>query len=267
MPLSSGDPGGLLTLTALRTLVRQESDTENDNHISDTELTSYINSSRYRLYDLLIRCFGDDYYTATAQLTTDGTNAQFALPDGTLYTSAQAFYKGALVEAVSGGNIAPNSPVTLQPMGGLREKNKYQRPLSMLAAPNMFPRYRIIGAPQATNPTVTGYILFAPLPASGLVVQLWYAPKLKPLVASGDVADDFSGYLEYAVIDAAIKVKDKQERDCSVMMARLAKIEQDIQNAAVNRNMGEPNTVLMTEGEGFAPFGYGMGGFGGVSWS
>lgn len=250
-------PGGPRSLASLRDMVREETDTENDEHVSDPELNRYINNSRYRLYDKLIMSFGDDYFTAQAQFTTDGINSQFRLPDGVLYGGALPYYKGELVEAISGGNIPSNSPVTLLPFN-LREKNRFQRPLSMLAAPSMFPRYRIMGS----NP---GNIIFTPLPSAGLVVNLWYAPKLPPLVADGDVADDFSGWLELVVVDAAIKVLGKQERDATLMVARKRGLIEEIEAAAANRNLADPNTVVMTEGDNY-PFGGGGFGFSGGGW-
>lgn len=252
-------PGGSRSLASLRDMVREESDTEGDPHVGDAELSRYVNQSRYRLYDKLIQCFGDDYFTAQAQLTTDGTNTQYSLPDGTLYGAAPPFYKGQLVEAIGGGNIPPNSPVTLLPFN-LREKNRFQRPLSTLAAPSFFPRYRIMGS----NP---GSIDFTPLPSAGLVVNLWYAPKLTPLVADGDVADDFSGWLELVVVDAAIKVLGKQERDASLLVARKREMVAEIEAAAANRNLGDPNTVTMTEGESYPFGGYGGNGYGGGGFS
>jgi hypothetical protein len=254
--------GGRLTLTELILLVRQESDTENDPHVTDPELTNYFNLAYLDLYNKLIESYGDDYYTARAQLTTDGVNQSFALPDGTLYSSAPAFFKGVLVEAISGGNIAPNSPVTLHPFN-LREKNRYMRPMSILAVPNMLPRYRIMGAVSATNPTTRGTILFTPLPASGLVVQLWYAPMLTPLSAGSDIADSFSGEIEYAIIDAARRVAQKQERAelFQGLTIRYSELDKKIEKALANRNLGDPNTVVETDGEGgpFGSFGSGPG--------
>jgi hypothetical protein len=253
---ATGGQGGAMTLLALRNLVRQESDTENDPHIGEAELTSWINQSRFRLYDKLITMFGDHYYVAQAQFTTDGQGNSFPLPDGTLYGGAPPFYKGELLEAVSGGNVQPNAPITLNKFN-LREKNRYMRPLSILAVPNMFPRYDIVGS----------NIIFTPLPSGGLVCNLWYAPKLSLLVNDTDVADDWSGWLEMVVVDCAIKAIGKQERDATLLVARKQEIVAEIEAAARNRNLGDPNTVIVTEGES-GPFG-GMppnGSWGGGFW-
>lgn len=248
--------GGPMALSSMIALVRQESDTENDQHVTDAEITTYINKSRFRLYAKLVTSFGDDYYNAKAQITTDGVNTEFNLPDGTLYSGAPPVFKLGLLEAIGGGNVSPNNPVTLHKFN-MREKNRYQRPLSALASPNFFPRARIVGSK----------LIFTPLPAGGLVCQLWYAPMLAPLVNLTDVAEDWNGWLELVIIDAALKIIGKQERDPSLLAARKAEILVEINQEVANRDMGEPNTVSMTEGDDFGPFGGWQGGYGGGSWS
>lgn len=257
-PVATQGVGGQQTLLELRELIRQESDTENDPHISDPELNGWINQSRLRLYAKLVTSFGDDYFTAQAQFTTDGINTQFQLPDGKAYGGAPPHFKGQLLEAVAGGNISPNAPVTLQPFN-LREKNRYSRPFSILAVPGMFPRYRIMGS----NP---GFVVFTPLPSAGLVCNLWYAPKLAPLVNDYDVADDFSGWLELVVLDCAIKAVVKQERDPSALMGKKRELLAELDAEVANRNLGDPNTVIEADTTTLGPFGLtGMGPWGG-SW-
>lgn len=253
-PAATQGQGGAMTLLALRNLIRQESDIENDPHIGEAELTVWVNQSRLALYDKLIQSFGDDYFTASAIFATDGQSFQFSLPDGTLYGGAPPFYKGELLEVISGGVAQPNAPITLLPFN-FREKNRYIRPFSMLAVPQLFPRYRIMGANpnQPLNPSApwTGSIFFTPLPSAGMQCRLWYAPKLAPLVGDNDVADDFSGWLELVVIDCAIKALGKQERDASLLVARKTERLADLSAAVSNRNIGDPNSVIKTSDESF----------------
>lgn len=248
-PVATDGAGGSMTLLQLRDKVREESDTENDPNISDATLTGWINQSMYRLYDKLITCFGEDYFSAQAQFTTDGVSNSFALPNGTLYGGAAAFYKGELLETIGGGaGASPQSPITLRKFN-MREKNRYAQPLNILAVPNALPRYRMVGS----------NIVFTPLPAAGLVCNLWYAPKLAPLVNDYDVANDFSGWLELVIVDCVIKAMGKQERDPSLFLLRKTELLAEIDAAAPNRDLAEPNTVSMTEGDDFT----GGGAFGG----
>lgn len=240
MPTDNG-PGGPRSLSSLRTLIRQEADLVNSQFVTDAELNTYINQSRYRLYDKLIISFGDDYFVSTATITTDGVNTSFALPDGTLYSAAPVFYKGGLVEVVSGSGVQPNQPVTLRRYN-LRDKNRFNMPMVTVGSP-FWPRYRFLD----------GNIVFDRLPVSGLGVKLWYAPKLSPLVSDSDVADDWSGWLELVVVDCCIKCRLKEESDISGFAARKAELVAEIDEAKGNRDLGEPNTVAETESIG--PFG------------
>jgi len=248
--------GGPQTLISLRTTVRQECDIENDPHISDSELTRYINQSRFELYGLLTLRF-EDYYTAQATIPLNGTDNLYPLPDGFLYVNAPAFFKGQLVEIIQGPFATPFSPVTLRKFN-LPEKNRYNYPGYLtFGSPFFYPRYAYVG----TN------IMFTPTPSAGLVIQMRYAPKLLPLVNDQDVASDWNGWLEYVIIDACIKCLGKQERDPMLFAARKLEIKERLEKEAQNRDMGEPNTVSETSGNGaFGQGGPWGGGLGGGSW-
>jgi len=253
-PSATQGIGGAMTLAALIALIRQEADIENDPHISDAEITGYLNQSRLRLYGKMATSFGDDYFSVQNQFTTDGVSSQFPLPNGVNYGGAPAFFKEQLLEVVAGGNISPNAPITLLPFM-LREKNRYTRPYSMLAVPGMFPRWRIMD----------GNVVFTPTaPAAGLVCNLWYVPQLAPLVNSYDVAADWNGWLELPVVDVTIKCLSKQERDASTQIARKNTLVEELDKEIANRVIGEPNTVVETETESMGPLGLpGMGAWGG----
>lgn len=243
--------GGAMSLAELMGLTRQESDTENDEHITDSEIQRYINQSRLELYDMLITTFGEDYYTAQASFPLVAGTDLYNLPDGILYGGAPCYYKGMLVEATQGPNVIAGQPITLDRFN-LREKNRFNLPQNLMNYPYMLPRYRLSGS----------QILFAPKPASGITVNLWYAPKLRPLFEATDMAEDWGGWLEYVVVDAAIKCLLKQERDASAYFARKGALKARIEAAAPNRDLAEPNTVTETQPLGMGnPFGaYGLWG-------
>ena len=233
--------GGSMSLAELMTLTRQESDTEDDEHISDSELTRFINQSRLELYDILITTFGEDYYTAQVSIPLISGTDRYDLPDGLLYDGAPCYYKGLLVEATQGPNVLTGQPITLDKFN-LREKNRFNLPQNLMNYPYMLPRYRLNGS----------QILFAPKPLASITVNLWYAPKLRPLFETTDMAEDWGGWLEYVVVDAAIKCILKQERDASGYVLRKMALKARIEAAAPNRDLSEPNTVTETQ-----PFGYG----------
>jgi hypothetical protein len=207
-----------MTLAALRAAARERSDTEGDPHITDAELTRWINGSVAELYDLLIKNGGENYFTARATITSDGATELYPLPDGTLYGGAPAYYKGTLVEQQY-----------VAALSGWRTVHKMN-----LADKNRLGRW----------------------PAAGEVFRIWYAPRLTELVRDQDIADGVSGWLDYAIVDAARKAVVKQERDPSALMAEKADLKMRIEAMSVNRDQGEPATVLETESDDL--FGYGF---------
>lgn len=258
MPAVDQGPGGALSLTSIIARIRSQSDTENDPHVTDAEITDWFNESRFELYGKLVTSFGDDYYVSKALFSTDGVNTAYALPDGVLYSAAPSFFKGELLEAIGGiGTASPLTPITLKRFN-LREKNRFAHPFVQVASRGFLPRYRIVGS----------NIELWPQPSAGIQLQLWYAPRLSILVNPTDVADDLNGWLSLPIVDCVIKALVKQSRteDASFHGARKAAIEQRLDTEIKDRDLGEPNTVQMTEGgDGIGPFGGGSG-FGGA-WS
>lgn len=216
-----------MSLLALRTAVRQRSDMVNDQFISDSELTSYINQSYFELYDLLVQKYGDNYYVANPYtISTDGSNQFFSLPTD--------FYKLLGVDlALSNTN---DSFVTIRPFN-FSDRNRYAVPnfQSFYGVTNM--RYRLNGDKLWLTPT----------PAGGQTIRLWYVPKLTTLSADGDTVDGISGWTEYIIVDACIKALAKQESDVTVFALQKAELIKRIENAAENRDAGNPATVGDTQ--------------------
>lgn len=220
-----------LTLAQLRTLSQQESDMVNSTFISDAEWNTYINQSYFELYDLLIQKYGDDYFSNSVEFTTDGTSQMYALPNGTNYSGASAFYKLLGVDL----SLAPNNTdswITIRRFN-MSDRNRYSVPnfQSFYGVTNL--RYRL----NANNLWLT------PIPQDGQTMRIWYVPRLTTLSADADTADGISGWTEYIVVDAAIKAKDKEESDTSVLLARKAGLIQRIESAAENRDAANPMTV------------------------
>lgn len=220
-----------LTLAQLRTLCQQESDMVNTTFITDSEWNSYINQSYFELYDLLVQKYGDDYFSTRAEFTTDGSTQLYPLPDGTIYSSAPLFYKLLGVDL----NLAPGTQeswVTIRRFN-MSDRNRYAVPnfQSFYGVTNL--RYKLEGST----------LWLTPIPTAGQVIRLWYVPRLTPLANDSDTCDGISGWTEYIVVDAAIKAKDKEESDTSVLMARKMGLIQRIEAAAENRDAANPATV------------------------
>lgn len=231
-----------MTRAQLRDAAKQRADMVNASFVSDAEWNSYIQQSAYELYDLLVQCYGNDYYVATpATITTDGTNDTYSL--------AADFYKllGVDLQLTSG----QNAYVTLKPFDFV-ERNRYTLPNTLGLLGVLSLQYRMRG----------DKLWFIPLPASGQTVRYFYIPRLTEFASDSSTLDGISGWTEYVIVDAAIKAKDKEESDVQVLMAQKQGLVQRIQSAAQNRDAGSPAKVADTQGLGFGPYGggYGYGG-------
>jgi hypothetical protein len=97
----------------------------------------------------------------------------------------------------------------------------------------------------------------------GAATRLQFSSTL--LTPGSVVADGISGWLEYVVCDAAIKMAQKEESDTNVLQLQKAALIKRIEAAAENRDAGSPATVADVQWtNGTWPFGNGFGGGGGI---
>lgn len=207
-----------MTLLQLRTAARQRADMVENNFITDAELTSYINSSIAELYDLLVSCYGADYYTSSTTFTTVNGTADYALPAD--------FYKLKGVDVQMADKY-----FTLQPFNWNERNRNTNLSWGLLTGPAM--RYRIV----ADN------LKLVPTPTSGYTVKLWYVPVATKLTSDSDTFSDINQYYEYVITDAAIKMLQKEESDVTVLMAQKAALTQRIQAMANNRDAEKADSI------------------------
>lgn len=147
---------GRVTLANVIAQVRQASDLENNEFITDLELTSKISSSSEELYDLLVSAYGEEYaLTSTTFVTT--TEQAYALPDDV--------YKLDSLEVTS--------------------SEGYKRPLKRLPWAERDDDQR--QAPVRSYAVRGEQVYLFPPPIAGQTVTLWYVPRPAPLAASGTV--------------------------------------------------------------------------------
>lgn len=222
---------GTVTLLQVRNQCKQRADMVNSTFVSDSEWNTYIAGSYKELYDILISAYGNDYQVATpVTFQTDGTNDKYSLPDGTLYSSAPAFYKLLGVDLQTSGSAQIWQ--TLKPFN-FSERNRYSPYGVNSLSRNTAIRYRLLG----------NQLWFTPLPQSGITIQLWYIPEPSTLSLDADTFDGISGWEEYVIVDAAIKALQKEESDVSVLMGQKQALISRIQAMAENRDAGSPATV------------------------
>lgn len=221
-------------LASLRLQAQQRADRVGSNFVTLPEWNLYINKSANELYDLLTTVY-EDYHLAPVQsFTTDGSTQLYDLPNGSNFSGAPAFYK--LMGVDVGLATTSTGYVTLKKFDFI-SRNRYVFPQvtsTFFGVFNM--QYRV----------VDDKIMFIPTPAAGQTIRLWYVPRMPYLLADTDVLDGVSGWTEYVIVDAAIKALQKEESDVSVLMAEKQMLIKRIEESAMNRDAGAPDTISNT---------------------
>jgi hypothetical protein len=218
------------TLAQLRELSRQRADQEYvtgtpeaSKFVTDAELSGYINRSIGELYDLIISCYGNDYYIDAHTFNLVGNQQAYALPT--------AFYQMVGVDLV----INDNNKLTLKPFM-FQERNDYQNfPANAWQGINY--RYHLRG----------DNIVFQPMPTTTNQITIWYIPLATLLVNDNDVMKGFNGWEEYVIIDAAIKMQLKQEGSVEELYRSKQDMIARIKQMADNRDSGFPQRVQDVE--------------------
>ncbi len=251
---------GEMSLAQARLYAQQRADRVNSNFVTLPEWNLYINQAMMELYDLLITTYEDYGIAAPAAFYTNGSTNLYPLPNGTLTFKdtngadfvADPFYKLRGVDL--GVNTGPNGWVTMKKFV-FADRNKYFYPNSASTIYGVFnAQYRLMG----------DKIMFIPVPSNGQPIRLWYIPRLPYLLQETDITSiSISGWIEYVIIEAAIKALTKEEADISTLTMQKAALMARIEGAANNRDANEPDHIQDTRNNG--PWGYnpsGNGGFG-----
>lgn len=226
LALAAGDT----TLGNLILQCQQRTDRVTSDNITDQEWSTMITSSYKELYDILIQKFGCDYYiappfsyTTTGQLDPVYQAQVFPLPTD--------FYKLMRCEVALNPND-PNSWVTLRQFEAI-QANLWNFPnvYTFYGITNL--RYRLWGE----------FLQLVPIASAGQTIRIWYSPKPSQLLNATDIVKAISGWEEYIVVDVCMKALAKTEEEVNVFMMQKAALVKRIEEAAQNRNVGEPQTV------------------------
>lgn len=273
---------GQINLGYLRYMTKVRTEKLLSNFITEDQWNFYINQSMFRLYDMLVGKYGDDYFVSNWLIIPMDGSSIYALPDGSNYKSslqqqmyfpdtagspAPALYKLLGVDINIGGLLTGPSagwiPCARQ---NFSDRDKYTYIGQQATLYNVFQMsYRELGNgievyPQNSNTTMR-----------------WrYVPMMSQLLKDTDMMPfSISGWSELVIVDVAIKAlvqEESYEQAESFAVERQALIER-INAIAPNRDVGQPNSVSNTRqtmgdpsfnGWGGAGGGFGFGGsFGG----
>lgn len=217
-----------ITLAELKQQARQRADMEESQFVQDDELVSYINSSIAELHDLLIAAYNEDYYLEEVQFAAT-SSLTYDLPNGTNYSGAAKLYKLRGVDVKRGSG----SDWSTVKRFNFNRRNEQELGVTLSAFGLPYLEYRIVGSKIRFNRT----------PDSGLSFRLFYYPVAQTLANDTDSYDDINGFAEYVVVDAAIKMLNKEESDVSVLMAQKEALKKRIEAMAKDRDVNEPESV------------------------
>lgn len=226
---------------------QQRSNKELSQFYTQQELMSMCSQSYKELWDILAQKFGDDYFVATPYTYTTGNGQQlYPLPDD---------FKALLGTEVALNPSDPNSWITLRKFEFIqRNLWNYPNVYTFYGITNM--RYRLNGS----------NLMIVPLPQAGQTIRIWYVPRPDQLIYPTDIVDGVAGWEEYIVADMCIKMWGKEESDVSLFMAQKAALLKRIEEAAENRDIGEPETVSDSKMRNFAWTDGNDGSRGGMGW-
>jgi hypothetical protein len=256
-------PNSELSLYELRQRSQQRADRVNSQFVGLAEWNFFINQAMYELYDLLITAYEDYFEAPEITFVANGSIYQYPLPNGTLtFTDSQTgntivappFYKLSGVDlAVQNAN---NAYVTVNKYN-LIDRNKFVYPNSSSSIYGVFNlQYRLMG----------NTIRFIPTPSGNQIIRLLYIPRLPQLLADTDLTTiGYSGWLQYVIVRAAKYALDKEESDTSKLDDEIKFLKQRIEETAVNRDVGQADTISDTRsGRGWGNGGWGMGNNGAI---
>jgi hypothetical protein len=223
---------GEMCLSQIRLQSQQRADRVNSNFVTLPEWNTYINQSLFELYDLLITCYEDYFVASPVTFTSDGSTYLYDLPNGINFNAADPFYKLMGVDLAL--NNASNAYVTVNKFNFI-DRNRFVYPNTASTIYGVFNlQYRPVG----------NQLEFIPTPSAGQKIRIWYIPRLHQLLRDTDTTTaGVSGWLEYVIVDAAIKALQKEESDVSVLMAQKQALIKRIQETAMNRDVGQPDKI------------------------
>lgn len=216
-------------LQTIKLAAQQRADMVGSAFITDAEWTAMVNASCQQLWEKLVEAYGSDYEVQLPfTITTDGINDHFALPTD--------FFKllGVDLQLSPGASSSSNQGWVSVWRFNFADRNKYTLPNLQTFYGRTNLKYRLSG----------GNIFFIPLPSANQALRLWYAPMMTPMVNPTDTFDDVNGWSEWAINDAAMKAKIKEESAVDDLQRLQAVQEERLNHVIENRDAGSPATTV-----------------------
>lgn len=216
------------TLTNLIADVRQRTQMENSEFVTDPEITEYLNQELAELHARLTANEGQPHFRTSTTISVTSGTALYALPAD--------FWKVQEVTCTFDGIVRPMEPFVPRERAHLSNGQ-------LIYPYTVAPMYRI----QAGNIEV--------LPSNrNLTVTLYYVSSSPRLVNGSDTVDGFNGYEVAAIYGACATLLQKEESDPSFYLGLKERIFRHIDAMAAQRDASHPERVTdVTGGLGWGP--------------
>ena len=226
---------------------QQRTDRVTSNNITIQEWTSMISQSYKWLYNLLVQKFGNDYFIAPP-VTYLTTGILDPIYQAQVFPLPPDFFKLMRCE-VALNPADPNSWITLRQFNAIQANLwNYPNQYTFYGITNL--RYRIWGS----------NLQIVPIAGAGQTIRIWYTPRPSQLINTTDLVDGISAFEELMVVDVCIKALVKTEEPPEIFILQKKELLQEVEEAAQNRNVGEPMTVSDSRMRNFAWGDAGSGG-------
>ena len=223
------------TLSELRTRARRRADAVGNNFFSDAEINDYINVGLGELHDVLVSKF-EDYYVSSVSFTLTPGTSTYSFSS----ISLTNFYKLLGVDASSGNNTVKVKRFSFS------DRNRFSSDAEV---------YNNRGYAAYESSIQGENIKMIPEPDTNDTITVHYVPSFTALASDGSsVSNSIElNWEEYAVVTAAIKMRQKEETSTTSLERELERIEARIDAAASNRDAAEPFGIT-DEDTGVLPY-------------
>lgn len=204
------------TWAELRTRIRQKTNKENSQFVTNSEIDSMIEEAYATMYNKLVNT-NENYFITSTTLTLVNNTHTYALPAD--------FYKLKGVDLDRNGVLYQLSLVPWE------HRNKYQAiSTTYTSLPTEYMFYN-------------NSLRFVPVPNGGYTVTVYYVPAPPKYVSDATTIDGVAGFDKYIVNYCAACIRDKEEKDSSVFMNKAMIALQDMANSISPRDFENSITI------------------------
>lgn len=215
------------TLTELIADVRDRTDTENSLHVTDAQITRYINQGIAALYALVVEQDEDDFAEQTTFYAEAGEELTYIL-DAPEEGNALKPYKLLGVDVINLNGLS--YPVPRFAHGERAYLDTQDGTWGVLQRT----RYQWRGQDR---------LYWAPPWEQRTLIRVTYIPSPTDLTAGTQEYDGRAGWEEWVTLDAAIRVLTKEESDTSDFVREREKVEARVLRQINARDRANPRRI------------------------